>query len=65
MSGGVVVAGTRVPVQMLLDYLEEGDTLDHFLEDFPSVIREHAVAVLELEKATKNEEISYFQEIAN
>ncbi|MBI3939457.1 MAG: DUF433 domain-containing protein, partial [Acidobacteria bacterium] len=42
MSGAVVFAGTRVPVQTLLDYLEEGDTLDHFLEDFPTVSREHA-----------------------
>ena len=50
MSGTVVFAGTRVPVQTLLDYLEEGDTLDHFLEDFPTVSREHAVAVLELAK---------------
>ena len=50
MSGTVVFAGTRVPVQTLLDYLEEGDTLDHFLEDFPTVSREHAVAILELAK---------------
>lgn len=50
MSGTVVFAGTRVPVQTLLDYLQEGDTLDLFLEDFPTVSREHAVAVLELAK---------------
>ena len=50
MSGVVVFAGTRVPVQTLLDYLEEGGTLDQFLEDFPRVSREHAVAVLELAK---------------
>ena len=50
LSGTPVFAGTRVPVQALLDYLEEGDTLDHFLEDFPTVSREHAVAVLELAK---------------
>ena len=50
MSGAAVFTGTRVPVQTLLDYLEEGDTLDHFLEDFPTVSREHAVAVLELAK---------------
>jgi len=50
MSGAVVFTGTRVPVQTLLDYLEEGDTLDHFLEDFPTVTREHAIAVLELAK---------------
>ncbi len=43
-------SGTRVPVQTLLDHLEAGDSLDCFLEDFPSVTREHAVAVLELAK---------------
>ena len=50
MSGVVVFSGTRVPVQSLLDYLEEGDTIDRFLEDFPTVSREHAVAVLEFAK---------------
>ena len=48
LSGAAVFAGTRVPVQTLIDYLEAGDSLDAFLEDFPSVSREHAVAVLEL-----------------
>jgi uncharacterized protein (DUF433 family) len=43
-------AGTRVPVETLIQYLEAGDSLDDFLEDFPSVSREHAVAVLELAK---------------
>ena len=47
LSGTPVFAGTRVPVQTLLDYLEGGDSLDDFLLDFPSVSREHAVAVLE------------------
>ena len=50
MSGAVVFAGTRVPVQTLIDYLEEGSSLDEFLDDFPTVSREHAVAVLELMK---------------
>ena len=50
MSGAVVFAGTRVPVQTLIDYLEEGSPLNEFLEDFPTVSREHAVAVLELMK---------------
>ncbi len=50
MSGAVVFAGIRVTVQTLLDYLEEGDTLDGFLKDFPTVSREHAIAVLELAK---------------
>jgi uncharacterized protein (DUF433 family) len=48
LSGAAVFAGTRVPVQTLIEYLEAGDSLDDFLEDFPSVSREHAVAVLEL-----------------
>ncbi len=49
--GGIpVFAATRVPVKTLLDYLEAGDTLDEFLEDFPSVSREQAIAVLEQAK---------------
>jgi len=54
MSGAVVFTGTRVPVQTLMDYLEEGGTLDEFLEDFPSVIREHAIAVLAKERISSN-----------
>jgi uncharacterized protein (DUF433 family) len=50
MSGAVVFTGTRVPVQTLMDYLEEGSSLDEFLEDFPTVSREHAVAVLQAAK---------------
>jgi uncharacterized protein (DUF433 family) len=46
LSGAVVFTGTRVPVQALLDYLEEGSSLDEFLEDFPTVTRTHAAAVL-------------------
>jgi uncharacterized protein (DUF433 family) len=46
-SGQPVFAGTRVPVQNLFDYIEEGDSLDVFLEQFPSVSREVAIAVLE------------------
>lgn len=48
LSGAAVFAGTRVPVQTLIEYLGAGDPLDAFLDDFPSVSREHAVAVLEL-----------------
>jgi uncharacterized protein (DUF433 family) len=51
LSGTPVFAGTRVPVQTLIDYLEAGDSLEAFLEDFPSVSRSHAVAVLELAKS--------------
>ena len=51
LSGTPVFAGTRVPVQTLIDYLEAGEALDDFLKDFPSVSREHAIAVLELAKS--------------
>ena len=50
LSGVPVFVGTRVPAQTLLDYLEDGDSLDVFLDHFPSVTREQAVAVLELAK---------------
>jgi uncharacterized protein (DUF433 family) len=50
LGGTPVFAGTRVPVQTLTDYLEASHPLDQFLEDYPSVGREHAVAVLELAK---------------
>jgi len=52
LGGTPVFAGTRVPVQTLFDYLEEGDTLDEFIDDFPAVSREHAVKVLEKMKET-------------
>ena len=52
LGGTPVFAGTRVPVNTLFDYLEGGDTLDEFLEDFPAVTREHAVKVLERMKET-------------
>ena len=48
LGGTPVFIGTRVPVKNLYDYLEAGDSLDEFLDDFPSVTRELAVAVLEL-----------------
>ena len=48
LNGTPVFVGTRVPVQTLIDYLEAGDRLDDFLEDFPTVSREQAVAALEL-----------------
>jgi len=45
-SGTPVFAGTRVPVKTLFDHLEAGDSLEVFLDDFPSVTREVAVALL-------------------
>ena len=50
LSGTPVFAGTRVPVRILLEHLEAGDRLDDFLDDFPSVSRAQAVAVLERAK---------------
>ena len=47
MGGAPVFCGTRVPVQTLLDYLEAGDSIDDFLEGFPSVTREQVIAFLE------------------
>jgi uncharacterized protein (DUF433 family) len=47
MGGTVVFHGTRVPVQSLFDYLEAGESIDDFLEGFPSVTREHVIALLE------------------
>ncbi len=47
MSGALCFTGTRVPVKNLFDYLEGTSTLEDFLEDFPAVTRERAVAVLE------------------
>jgi uncharacterized protein (DUF433 family) len=51
MSGALCFSGTRVPVQSLFDYLEGSSSLEDFLEDFPSVSREKAVAVLEVARA--------------
>ena len=46
LSGAPVFTGTRVPVQTLLDYLEAGDSIDEFLEGFPSVKRDQVIAIL-------------------
>jgi len=47
MGGTPVFAGTRVPIQTALDYLEAGESLDDFLEGFPTVTREQVIAFLE------------------
>ena len=47
LGGTVVFKGTRVPLQNLIDYIEDNYTLDEFLEDFPSVTKEQAVSGLE------------------
>ena len=50
LNGTPVFQGTRVPVQTLLDYLEADDSIEKFLDDFPTVTHEQAVAVLEVAK---------------
>ena len=51
LGGTPVFQGTRVPFQALLDYLEGGQTLDEFLDDFPTVSKDAAVGALELAKS--------------
>ena len=51
LGGTPVFQGTRVPFQALLDYLEGGQTLDEFLDDFPTVSKDAAVAALEFAKS--------------
>jgi uncharacterized protein (DUF433 family) len=48
LGGTPVFAGTRVPVRILLEHFEAGETLDEFLENFPSVTRQQAVQFLDL-----------------
>ena len=51
LGGTPVFAGTRVPVRILIEYLEAGDRLDDFLENYPTVSRSQAIGVLERAKA--------------
>ena len=50
LSGTPVFKSTRVPIKNLIDYLEVGDSLDEFLDDFPSVSRDQAIQTLKLAK---------------
>ena len=56
MSGAPVFAGTRVPIQNLFDYIEGGEDLSEFLDDFPSVSKESALAVLKMAKISLTSE---------
>ncbi len=58
MGGTPVFAGTRVPVQTLLDYLEAGESIDDFLQGFPPVTREQVIAFLEQAKDSLVESVS-------
>jgi uncharacterized protein (DUF433 family) len=55
LGGTPVFEGTRVPLQTLIDYLQAGDSIDAFLEDFPTIKREQVIAVL---NEMKNQYIS-------
>jgi uncharacterized protein (DUF433 family) len=57
LGGTPCFAGTRVPIQNLLDYLEGGETIDEFLEQFPTVEREQAIGALEEMKAAAFEKL--------
>ena len=58
MGGTPVFTGTRVPIQALFDYIETGETLDEFLENFPSVSKQFAIQVLQMaEKSITTEKI--------
>lgn len=56
MSGAPVFAGTRVPIQTIFDYLEGGDDLEIFPEDFPSVSKTAAINLLEMAKTSLTSE---------
>ena len=59
LSGSPVFRGTRVPFQNLLDYLEGGETLDEFLDDFPTLTRAAAIAALEQAKTLLVENLGW------
>ena len=52
MGGTPVFKGTRVPIQTLFDYIEGGDDLDEFLDNYPTISKETAIQVLEMAKKT-------------
>jgi uncharacterized protein (DUF433 family) len=58
MGGTPVFCGTRVPVQTLIEYLEAGESIDQFLEGFPSVTREQVITFLEEAKNRLVESVS-------
>jgi uncharacterized protein (DUF433 family) len=64
MSGTPVFAGTRVPIKNLFDYIEGGEDLAEFLDDFPSVSKDAAVAVLEMAKRTLTTEKALHENFA-
>ena len=61
LGGTPVFVGTRVPLQNLIDYLEAGDSLDDFLDSFPTVTREQAIAALEDEALVEAAENTFIE----
>jgi uncharacterized protein (DUF433 family) len=59
MGGTPVFVGTRVPLQNLIDYLEGGESIEDFLDGFPSVKREQVIAVIEAGKAKMLETVTH------
>ena len=57
VNGALVFAGTRVPVEILIQHLTAGDSLDEFLDDFPTVSREQAIVYLEMKQEYHHESI--------
>ena len=64
MSGTPVFAGTRVPVQNLFDYIEGGEDINEFLDDFPAVSKEAAISVLEMARKTLTTEKTLHENFA-
>ena len=64
MSGTPVFVGTRVPIKNLFDYIEGGEDLAEFLDDFPSVSKDAAIAVLEMAKRTLTTEKVLYENFA-
>ena len=64
MSGTPVFRGTRVPIKNLFDYIEGGDDLEEFLDDFPSVSKELAIVVLEMAKKSITTEKLLYENFA-
>lgn len=64
MSGAAVFTGTRVPIKNLFDYIEGGDDLTEFLDDFPSVTKDAALSVLEMAKHSLTSEKALHENFA-
>ena len=62
MSGTPVFKNTRVPIKNLIDYLEVGESIDEFLDDFPSVSREQALQALELAEVISSAKYTGFRD---